>query len=111
MRLALRLGMPLGEMRERMSGPERDLWMAFYGLEPWSVRAEQENADARAGLLASVTLNAQGAKKRGGRGFEPGDFIPQRYDRPPQRGGGRSVKEGVRALFRGLAQRKRNGSS
>jgi len=111
MRLALRLGMTLGEMRQRMSGVERDYWMAFYRLEPFSVRAEQEYEDARTGLIAATTLNAQGAKKRGGRGFEPSDFIPERYDRPPQKDDGKSVAKGVRALFSGLAQRKRNGRS
>ena len=76
-RLAAQLGATVGELQERMSSAEFTYWIAFYGLEPFGGEVEMW----RMGMLASTTANAAGPK-RGGKPWNPDDFIPKREITP-----------------------------
>jgi hypothetical protein len=65
--LALRLGMTLQEMRERMSAEEMFLWMAYNEESPLS----DARGDIQASIIAASTLQAQGAK------VTPMDLLPK----------------------------------
>lgn len=56
--LALRLGMTLQDLRERMSAEELFLWMAYNEESPLS----DARGDIQASIIAASTLQAQGAK-------------------------------------------------
>lgn len=56
--LALRLGMTLQDLRERMSAEEMFLWMAYNEESPLS----DARGDIQASIIAASTLQAQGAK-------------------------------------------------
>ncbi|ERK09592.1 phage tail assembly protein T [Serratia fonticola] len=58
MKLALRLGKTLGELRQSMSVSELRLWMAFDRLSPIG----DERNDYHAAQVAAATLNAQREK-------------------------------------------------
>ncbi len=60
-----------------MPARELDDWMAFAQIEPFG----EARADLRMGILASVIANANRAK--GGKTFEPSDFIPV-FDAEPE---------------------------
>jgi len=62
--------MPVGEMLARMSGQELTEWMAFYQLEPWGTKVD----DQRAGIVASTMANLWGGGKKK---FKPDDFMPE----------------------------------
>ena len=65
--LALRLGMTLHELRERMSAEELFLWMAYNEKSPLS----DARGDIQASIIAASTLQAQGAK------VTPMDLLPK----------------------------------
>lgn len=65
--LALRLGMTLQELRERMSAEEMFLWMAYNEESPLS----DARGDIQASIIAASTLQAQGAK------VTPMDLLPK----------------------------------
>jgi hypothetical protein len=46
-------------------------WQALHLIDPW----DESRADRRAGEVAAAVMNAQGAKKQGGDGFAPADFM------------------------------------
>lgn len=56
--LALRLGMTLQELRERMSAEELFLWMAYNQESPLS----DTRGDIQASIIAASIFQAQGAK-------------------------------------------------
>jgi len=53
-----------------MEARELNEWMAYWSLEPWG----EVRADHRAGLIASMVLNSQGAKNKG-KPYESSDFF------------------------------------
>lgn len=53
-----------------MESREFNEWIAYWAVEPWG----EVRADHRAGLIAAMCLNAQGAKIRG-RAFQSSDFF------------------------------------
>ncbi|MNJ36871.1 hypothetical protein D3C77_316760 [compost metagenome] len=65
--LALRLGMTLQDLRERMSAEEMFLWMAYNEESPLS----DARGDIQASIIAASTLQAQGAK------VTPMDMLPK----------------------------------
>ncbi|MDH0640152.1 DUF4035 domain-containing protein [Pseudomonas sp. GD03860] len=65
--LALRLGMTLQDLRERMSAEELFLWMAYNEESPLS----DARGDIQASIIAASTLQAQGAK------VTPMDLMPK----------------------------------
>lgn len=65
--LALRLGMTLQDLRERMSAEELFLWMAYNEESPLS----DARGDIQASIIAASTLQAQGAK------VTPMDLLPK----------------------------------
>lgn len=73
-RLALALGMTVGELLQRISSRELSEWMAFFSLEPWGCEVE----DWRFGMLASVVANANRDAKKRRQPYEPQDFMPKR---------------------------------
>lgn len=56
--LALRLGMTLQDLRERMSAEELFLWMAYNKESPLS----DTRGDIQASIIAASVFQAQGAK-------------------------------------------------
>lgn len=76
-----------------MSAKELNEWMAYWALEPWG----EVQADYRAGVVASMVLNSQGAKNKG-KPFEPSDFFLLYGDKPRAQG----PKEQM-AIFKTLA--------
>ncbi len=78
LRLALQFGMPVGEMLDRMTGAELDLWAEFYDQEPWGYQVE----NWRMGQVCSTAANAAGGKKNG-KPFHPKDFMPRRKPAGP----------------------------
>jgi|TARA_R100001530_G_scaffold41605_1_gene31811 hypothetical protein len=78
-RLAIALGMTVGEMLRKMSSSEMADWIAFWRLDPWG----EERADLRSGIIAAVTANVWSGK---GRKAKPADFMPNfvEPDRPRQ---------------------------
>ncbi|ORC61368.1 hypothetical protein BZK31_03405 [Pseudomonas floridensis] len=58
MALALRLGMTLQDLRERMSAEELLLWMAFNRESPIS----DVRGDVQASIIAAAAFQSQGAK-------------------------------------------------
>lgn len=81
------------ELESRMSAKELNEWMAYWALEPWG----EVQADYRSGIVASMILNAQGAKNKG-KPFEPSDFFQLYGDKPKVQ----SPKEQM-AIFKTLA--------
>ena len=65
--LALRLGMTLQDLRERMSAEEMFLWRAYNEESPLS----DARGDIQASIIAASTLQAQGAK------VTPMDLLPK----------------------------------
>jgi len=80
-RLALALGMTVGELLARISSRELSEWMAFFQLEPWGAEVE----DWRTGLIASTIANVNRDPKKRRKPYEPEDFMPQ-FDRPEDPG-------------------------
>ena len=64
--------MTVGELLERMSAVELDMWQAYAAIEPFG----EARADLRMGILASVIANANRDPKRKPDPFTPMDFIP-----------------------------------
>lgn len=88
-RLALQLGVPVGELQERMSSAEFTAWLAFYELEPWGYDMD----NWRAGMICASTANTAGPKK-GGKAWSVADFVP----RKAAPSGGQSTDEMRRVL-------------
>lgn len=65
--LALRLGMTLQDLKQNMSAEELFLWQAYNEDSPLS----DARGDIQAAIIASSTLQAQGAK------VTPMDLLPQ----------------------------------
>lgn len=61
----------MAELLSRISSRELSEWMAYYDLEPFG----EERADLRAGIIASVTANANRDAKKG-KAYRPQDFMP-----------------------------------
>jgi len=57
-KLALALGIPVGEMLRRMTSSELSEWMAYDSLEPFGER----RADLRAGIISSLIFNVNRGK-------------------------------------------------
>ncbi len=79
-RLALALGMPVGELLNRISSQELTEWMAYYALEPFG----EERADLRAGIVASTVANTARDPKKRARPYRPQEFMPT-FDRQSKR--------------------------
>lgn len=58
MKLALRLGRTLQELRNEMSAEELRLWIAFNEISPIG----DERSDIQTAIMAAAPLQAQGAK-------------------------------------------------
>jgi hypothetical protein len=70
--------MTLGELGERMSGQEFDLWLAYHREAPLGV----ERADLHAGVVASTVANFAGKQIKDGHSMKPADFMPGRRRDP-----------------------------
>jgi hypothetical protein len=66
-------------MLRNMSARTYQGWLRYAAVEPF----DEQRADLRAGIVASVIANAFGGKK-GGRLFTPSDFMPF-SEKPPSR--------------------------
>lgn len=53
---------------------ELGLWAALWAVDPW----DEQRADLRAGVVASVLANVNRDSKRRGTPFRPVDFMPYR---------------------------------
>lgn len=56
-----------------MSSREFAEWMAFYDLEPFG----EEQADLRAGIVASTVANVHRDRKKRSKAYKPEDFMPK----------------------------------
>lgn len=70
--LALRLGMTLQDLREKMSAEEMFLWMAYNQESPLS----DTRGDIQASIIAASVFQAQGAK------VSAVDLLPKWKDEP-----------------------------
>ena len=66
--------MTLGELGERMSAREFDLWWALHQQDPIG----EVRADVRAGLVASTVANMAGKILKGNKPMSVADFMPFR---------------------------------
>lgn len=71
MALALGYAHPDHLLRELTSWQITE-WLAYYQIEPWG----EERGDLRAGIVASVTANANRDPKHRKRPYTPQDFMP-----------------------------------
>ena len=69
--------MTVGEMLYKMTREELVEWMAFFQLEPWGSRIE----DQRHGVIAATVANAMSS---GGRRYTSTDFFPPKTEREKQ---------------------------
>lgn len=76
--LAGHLGMTLGELGERMTAQEFDLWWAYHQQVPIGEIRE----DLHAGIVASTVANMAG-KMLKGQNVGPGQFMPK-YEKPEE---------------------------
>ena len=76
-RLALALGMTVGELSNRMSSHELQEWIAYSLIEPFG----EWRADLRAGIVASTIANVNRGKGR--RAYKATDFMP--FERPQRK--------------------------
>lgn len=95
-RLALRFGVPVGELQERISSAEFTAWLAFFELEPWGYEID----NWRAGMICASTANTAGPKPGTRKPWTAADFMPRRASAPRVQ----SVDEMRRALS-ALAER------
>ena len=104
-RLAKALGMSVRRAQEEISSAEFGEWIAYYSIEPFGDRMD----DLRAGILASVTANANRGKDVPA--FAPLDFIPWAKE-PESESPKQPAPEAVAATVFGvnLAELKRNGT-
>jgi len=58
--LAAQLGMPVGELTERMTLAEETHWMAFYQISPFG----EERGDLRSALVAQLIYNTHARKPK-----------------------------------------------
>ena len=77
-KLALRVGRTVAELEATLSVEELASWYAFDRLSPIG----DERADVLFAQLTLRTLEAAGAKKRGGGGFKVDDFMPFKLFKP-----------------------------
>lgn len=78
--LAGHLGMTLGELGERMSSEEFDLWMAYHAQFPIG----EMRADFHAGVVAATIANMAGKRLPDGRSAAPTEFMPDPNRKPPE---------------------------
>ena len=76
--LAGHLGMTLGELGERMSAQEFELWWARHQRVPIG----EIRADLHTGIVASTVANMAG-KVLKGQNMPPADFMPK-YEKPEE---------------------------
>lgn len=67
MRLSLALGIPVGELQQRMSSREFAEYLALWRLEPWG----DARGDIQAAMIATTIANHLGRKRR-----RLADFLP-----------------------------------
>lgn len=67
------MGIPIGELQERVSSHDFAEYWAHFQLEPWGTERE----DLRSGIVASTIANVNRDKKKRARPFLPSDFIPK----------------------------------
>lgn len=77
--LAGHLGMTLGELGERMTAREFDLWWAYHRSHPIGDLRD----DLRTGILASTVANFSGKTLKPGKTMNPSDFMPTEA-KPPE---------------------------
>lgn len=99
-RLALALGMTVGELLGRASGRELTEWTAYYKLEPFG----EERADVRAGVVASVIANVHRGKNRP---FRPTDFMVFRDPAVVRAEQEREAERDLERFFRAREGRRR----
>ena len=87
--------MTVSEMLWKMSKQELVEWMAFYQLEPWGTRVD----DQRFGVIAATTANVMSS---GNKQYTSNDFFPPRSE--PERK--RMVAEKVKSAFRQIGGAK-----
>ena len=69
--------MTLGELGERMSAQEFDLWFALHRQAPLG----PERGDLQAGIIASTVANFAGRQMKDGKSARPSDFMPTAQER------------------------------
>lgn len=77
-KLALALGMTVGELERRLTAREFAEWIEFYRVHPFVT----ERVDLMGGIVASTIANVNRGK--GSRPLKPSDFMPTYDDRPQQ---------------------------
>lgn len=91
-RIALRLGQPdVAAFLHSIPAPQLWHWFALNRIDPWT----EDRADLRAAIVASVTANASGARRR----FSVEDFMPD-FDGAPKA----DTPEAMKALLHSLAK-------
>lgn len=77
-RLSLALGIPAGELGERITGDELRDYEAYYALEPWGCQAD----DVRTAIVAHTVAACLGGGKSKFKDFVPKwDAAPETLDR------------------------------
>ena len=69
--------MTVGQMLAQMTREELVEWMAFYQLEPWGARIE----DQRYGIIAATVANVMSSS---GKRYTSTDFFPPKTERERQ---------------------------
>lgn len=67
------MGIPIGELQQRVSSREFVEYWAFDQLEPFG----PERADINAGIVASTVANSVRNPKKRQRPYSPAEFIPK----------------------------------
>lgn len=69
-RLSIAMGIPVGELQDRVSSAEFGEYLAYYGIEPFGGIMDS----LRAGVVASVVANGNRGKDT--KPYQPSDFFP-----------------------------------
>lgn len=76
-RLALKMGVPVAELQNRMSAAEFAEWMAFYEIEPFGWQADFSGHAQTAATIANVN------RSKDTKPYKVSDFMPKE-PQPPQ---------------------------
>lgn len=70
-RLSLAMGIPVGELQQRMTSWEFSHWVALYQMDPWG----EERADLRNAMVCATLANIHRGK--GSKRVTIGDYMPR----------------------------------
>ena len=69
-RLALALGLTVGQLKRDMTSRELSAWLAYDRISPIGPERDDINQAIQSALIANAH------RKKGARSFKPGDFMP-----------------------------------